>query len=259
MKKKSVATATSASSKAAPSKPVPKSGSGRRQRRSTETVRSLILQAARALFSERGYAGATTREIALRADTNEVLLFRHFTSKAQLFEQAVFEPFKGFIEEFSERHSLQGSPAPMDADAHDFVEGLYRVFFENRRLMMALIAASMYEPDVKSSMADIDAMHDYFKAAENYVRREGIDSAIGIGTGVRLSFGLVAAAVLFEDWMFAGTRPARSPRRMIDDLSAFIVGGFSGTRDSLPAENSKSPAAAARKTARTGSRRKSSV
>lgn len=212
----------------------------RRARRSTETVKHLILQAARELFSERGYSGATTREIAQRADTNEVLLFRHFTSKAQLFEQAVFEPCQGFVEEFSRKHPPTAMHTSTET-AREFVAGLYNVFYENRRLMMALIAASLYEPEITRSLAQIDAMRDYYKAAENYVRQEGSESSLGIGTGVRLSFSLVAAAVLFEDWMFAGVRRPPSRQRMIEDLSAFIVHGFAGSPVATASEKTGKP------------------
>ena len=40
----------------------------RRARRSTAEIRALILDAARAVFAERGFSGATTRHIAARAE-----------------------------------------------------------------------------------------------------------------------------------------------------------------------------------------------
>ncbi len=49
-----------------------------------EDTRQRILQAATKLFSEVGYALATTRLIAEAADVNEVTLFRHFGSKKAL-------------------------------------------------------------------------------------------------------------------------------------------------------------------------------
>ena len=73
---------------------------GERLRRSRDEVQALIVAAARALFAERGYAGATTREIAERAGTSEVLIFRYFGNKAGLFEEAVFAPFDRLIGEF---------------------------------------------------------------------------------------------------------------------------------------------------------------
>lgn len=41
------------------------------------------------IFSERGYKGATTKEIADRAGCNEVTLFRHFGTKETLFEESL--------------------------------------------------------------------------------------------------------------------------------------------------------------------------
>lgn len=49
-------------------------------------TREKILKAALQLFSQKGYLGATTREIAQGAGVAEVTLFRHFRSKQQLLE-----------------------------------------------------------------------------------------------------------------------------------------------------------------------------
>ncbi|GAB6099291.1 TetR/AcrR family transcriptional regulator [Halanaerocella petrolearia] len=51
-----------------------------------------ILKAALNLFSAKGYSSVTTKEIADKAEINEVTLFRHFNSKRNLFE-AVFEHY----------------------------------------------------------------------------------------------------------------------------------------------------------------------
>ena len=47
-----------------------------------------IIEAAKALFEEKGFAAATTKEIADLAQVSEVTLFRHFESKRKLFEKA---------------------------------------------------------------------------------------------------------------------------------------------------------------------------
>ncbi len=52
--------------------------------RPSEDTRQRIILAARQLFSEVGYALATTRLIAEAAQVNEVTLFRHFGSKKAL-------------------------------------------------------------------------------------------------------------------------------------------------------------------------------
>jgi TetR/AcrR family transcriptional regulator len=47
--------------------------------------REQILNAAAELFSQRGFAGTTTRQIAAAVGTSETVLFRHFPSKASLY------------------------------------------------------------------------------------------------------------------------------------------------------------------------------
>src|SRR5512135_2431624 len=46
-----------------------------------------LLEATLRLVSEKGYLGATTREIAQEAGVTELTLFRHFGSKEKLFEE----------------------------------------------------------------------------------------------------------------------------------------------------------------------------
>lgn len=53
---------------------------------STTTTKEKILDAATELVSEKGYLGATTREIAREAGVTELTLFRHYGSKERLFE-----------------------------------------------------------------------------------------------------------------------------------------------------------------------------
>ena len=53
------------------------------------TAKERLLGAAVQVFSEKGFSGASTREIARRARVNPVTLFRTFNSKEQLYAAAV--------------------------------------------------------------------------------------------------------------------------------------------------------------------------
>ncbi len=53
------------------------------------SARDRIIEAAYKLFSERGYHGTTTREIARAASVSEVTLFRIFGTKEALFEEVL--------------------------------------------------------------------------------------------------------------------------------------------------------------------------
>lgn len=55
-------------------------------RLSAEARREAIVQAAAPLFADKGFDAVTTREVAEAAGVSEALLYRHFESKAALYE-----------------------------------------------------------------------------------------------------------------------------------------------------------------------------
>ncbi|MEI4509449.1 helix-turn-helix domain-containing protein [Sphingopyxis sp. CCNWLW253] len=180
-------------------------GPVRRARRGSGEIRSLIISAARAVFAERGFAGATTRQIADRAVVAEPLIFNNFGGKAQLFAAAVIEPFNDRLSAL-----IAASDSGIDADregrsAH-FVHLLYPFLRENSDLLHALVKSS--------GDMDSDALHGldgYFAAAEARMReafiRAGWEFDVEPGLVVRHAFGMLAGAVLFREWFFPGEAP----------------------------------------------------
>src|SRR5699024_6192759 len=62
------------------------------------STKDKIIEATVELVNEKGYKGATTKEIAERAGLNEVTLFRHFGNKKGIVEAAI-EKY-GFVDSF---------------------------------------------------------------------------------------------------------------------------------------------------------------
>lgn len=62
----------------------------KKKRMDSAERRDLILKAAKHVFSQFGYEGARTRQIAQEAQVSEALIYRHFPSKMALYE-AVME------------------------------------------------------------------------------------------------------------------------------------------------------------------------
>jgi AcrR family transcriptional regulator len=50
-----------------------------------EDRREQIIEVAVRLFSQKGFRGATTKEIALAAGVNEAIIYRHFATKSELY------------------------------------------------------------------------------------------------------------------------------------------------------------------------------
>ncbi len=174
-------------------------------RRPTTVVRSALIKAARATFEEQGYAGAKTREIAERAGTSEVMLYRYFKSKANLFREAVFEPFDRYLQGFLAEH-FGAAQFPDAPERLGYAEGLIKLLEENRKLLAVLINAHNYDAKDIAQVGDVDSLDAYFSRAAAAMRRDiaaadwdpGIDPAIA----VRIVFGSIAATVLFREWLF---------------------------------------------------------
>src|SRR5437762_11965590 len=60
-------------------------GAGTGARMAGEDRRLQILRVAMSLFSQRGFRGTTTKEIALAAGVSEAMVFRHFATKEELY------------------------------------------------------------------------------------------------------------------------------------------------------------------------------
>ncbi len=100
------------------SNPHSKTGEGAgvpRRRRDPAASRAAILEAARQVFTERGYAGGTIREIATRAGVTHGLVMRHFGTKERLLIAALPGP-RGLSE------AVTGEIASLpERLAHEFV------------------------------------------------------------------------------------------------------------------------------------------
>jgi AcrR family transcriptional regulator len=196
-------------------------------RRSPGEVRELLLSAARDLFSARGYAGTSTRDIAVKAGVSEALLFRHFGTKAQLFERAVLDPINGFVHGYVEAwRARPESDYTPEAIVRAFVDGFYRLLSENRQLVMALVTAQAYEElheandaaPLNALMAELETIAGSEAAARGF--------HFDVVVAVRVVTGIVMAMALLDDWLFEPGRRKPSRQRIVDEMVALVLHGL---------------------------------
>jgi len=196
-----------------------------RLRRSGEEVRALITASARAVFAERGYAGATTREIASRAGASEVLIFRYFGNKAELFNAVIVAPFDKLIGDFLDLHRDVNSMPDRLGGNVEFIQSVYPFLKRNSDLLLAL--AKSAGPDRNGG--PMHGLDNYFALAVERVRlqyqREGAEAEIAPELSVRFGFGMLAAAILFQDWFFPDREP--DEREVTRALSLMLYKAFS--------------------------------
>lgn len=196
-------------------------------RRSSATVRSLVLQAARELFDERGYEQVSTREIATRAGVTQAMVFRHFGTKTNLFVEAVCEPFYGFVTDYIGRWVDGGHGR--DTPAHDtevFVSGLYRLMLDNRTMLVALTGqigdARERPPQISAFLHGILARLEREVGLEMRTRgNETMDAA----SAVRFAFALVYGVSVLDEALFPEGDPSADRGFIADQMAGFILRG----------------------------------
>lgn len=82
-----------------------------------------IIEAAKELFEKKGFAAATTKEIADRAGVSEVTLFRHFESKRGLFEETLHSCIHPYgVDEYLKSGPVYDLERDLRAIAYNMVE-----------------------------------------------------------------------------------------------------------------------------------------
>jgi len=85
------------------------------RRREPERKRERLLEAARSLFAERGYAATTTAQLAREAGVAEGTVFHHFPSKRALLEAVAGEYGRGLAERMFAGADATASPPAAEA------------------------------------------------------------------------------------------------------------------------------------------------
>ncbi|MDX6356856.1 MAG: hypothetical protein QOF98_3759, partial [Streptomyces sp.] len=170
--------------------------------------RAAILEAARSTFAERGYARATIREIAQRAGVAHGLVLRHFTSKENLFVEAV--PGARDLDELV-AGDLDTLPARIAAG---FVNRMENSKGEDPFLILIRSAASNEEAAVRL----FTSMHERSSAAYR-IALHGPDADLRIEF---LAAQLIG--VCFSRYVIAGPLAELSPEELTAHLTRVIRG-----------------------------------
>jgi len=204
----------------------------RRTRRAPLEVRDLVVRAAHDLFTSQGYHATKTRQIAEHAQVAEPVIFRHFGSKAEMFEVAIIAPFT----EFANAWGASWSAEPLDsADMYEitrtFVQGFYGLTLEHREVLRTLMAArAKGDDDALAEVADrvvaqlASVLTNIRGLLEEHAAARGWDS-LDPPITVAIALGAILSVVVFDEWVFpAGERrPGRA--RQVEELTQMLLHG----------------------------------
>lgn len=152
-----------------------------RRERERLARRLAMLDAALAVFGEKGFEGATLDEIAERAEFGKGTLYNYFPGGKDelyrsLFEERVVRGLYGVADAALPAGRSLATPAEARAAFHDFIHGLLGHFEANRpvlRLYMAEAPRVIHDPDRMGEMIELFAG---FTAVVTEAVQRGIDA-----------------------------------------------------------------------------------
>lgn len=112
-------------------------------------IRDRILDAAKRVYEQHGFRGATTRLIAIEAGVNEVTLFRTFGSKAALFEALM----QNHVSQ-SPIPPLPDNPHEPERDLTEWVASVLGHMRNNRALIRTSFGEIEERPEAAVSMCE---------------------------------------------------------------------------------------------------------
>jgi AcrR family transcriptional regulator len=207
-----------------------------RKRRTSAAIRELVLNAARDLFAKRGYQATTTRDIALEAGVDEATIYRHFGSKAKLFEGAVSEPYHEFMADYMAGWNGNNlGPKTGEEIVGDFAVGLYDALSANRDLILAYICAERFEaPELRSGGGSVISRE--LRGMDEWSRRtcEALDfHDVDDPVTLRCSFAMVMGLVLHDELLFEQGPKHPSRTRILRELSTYMYRALATRRVQL--------------------------
>jgi AcrR family transcriptional regulator len=183
-----------------------------------------LLEATFRLISEKGYLGATTREIAHRAGVTELTLFRHFGSKEKLFEKV--------LKKYTFLPKLKGLlPELTGMCYNEALEILGERFIETLKKRKSLIRIMLSEinlyPDkirvVYNGFIDelIKTLAGYFR----YLQKKQVVRHFSSETAARAFLGMIFSYFLSEEIMAGHTVDKKETKKILREFTGIFMKG----------------------------------
>lgn len=149
---------------------------------SKQRTREKILSAARQLFMERGYEGATVRDIAREAGMSTGAVFASFADKAELFDEIIAADYRALADEMAK--------AVRDADnVEDALLGLFGAAYRNHMNQLPMVRAAMsvsWTRDPATIRRSREALKPIVGLLRDALQRAAERGELASGTDVRL-------------------------------------------------------------------------
>jgi AcrR family transcriptional regulator len=197
-----------------------------RTRLSADQRRAQILDSAREVFLRNGASGTRVKDLADAAGVNPALLYQHFDSKEEMFEEAVLRPLTSAFEETALRFPEVKGPEPQGELVREATETYIVHLLEAMNTIGALLGVVLFD-DVENGRAFFEARLEPMLAG----LREVVASYLPAWEHADYDPDVAVMLVFGTAWYYAienrfSGRPPRDPHETAAQLSAIIFDGL---------------------------------
>ncbi len=181
------------------------------------------------MFNRKGYAGASTREIASEADVSESLIFRYFGSKAGLFREAMVVPFVALVDRHIERRLADPDRFKHPRQAsHAFIGDMYDTFHEHRALAMSLFTSDVMQDSALAEEGVLDTLREQVERLASFgteeTRLQGANVPEGTSTiATRALLALTAGMSMVGESLLS---ESLSRDVIVDEINDWLVNRY---------------------------------
>ncbi len=206
------------------------------RRRNSAELRALLLEAARAEFGTRGYANTPIRDVAKRAGVTLSVLYRHFETKADLFSEAVLDPFVRGFEQLGNDWLRQLAEPLADEDLMEvFIRDIYGNLSAHQHALdqMRFGRAELPEAMVQRIRIAFEKLITQMRLmTELEARRRGWMSTQGADMAVRVILGMIIGMSSYNWLLLADADADGSADKAIQGMVKLGLWGMTKARDS---------------------------
>ena len=167
------------------------------KRLSAEARRESIIEAAKALFAQKGFHGVSIDEIVKQVGVSPAILYRHFTSKEKLYEAV--------LQEFScTRESYVETVVADDISFEEVLRGMTRVFVNSIVNHPDLLKMEMHS-QLEGSAASREFFLNRWKSFTDYIeynltelQAQGKIEAIDVQAAALMYQGMIREVLLLK-------------------------------------------------------------
>ena len=186
--------------------------------------RQEILAAAQSVFAASGLGGARTSQIAEAAGVAESMLYKHFTSKRDLFYAAVTQPVAEFVQSVAD-----GADGLLDRDGPGS-EYFYRSFLETMTQALPLLGVALFSDAEEGRRFYNTSIVPLFDRYENKVGRSlaAAGSRVDAGFLSRAVIGIMFLLALDATYRDGSSLSGADRDVLAEVVRSFVSSGLTG-------------------------------